>query len=158
MPTVIRIIIGLVVVAVVGSLVYLATVRVPDEAGVAPKEVVQSDVESAPQADEEESVQVGVYRQYDSQVLANTDGTRILFFHASWCPQCRALESSIQAGTIPAGVTIFKVDYDSHQELRQRYGVTLQTTLVLLDDQENAVKKYVAYDQPTLEAVIKGLL
>lgn len=154
----IRIIIGLVVVAVVGSLVYLATVRVSDEAGVAPEEVVQSDVGSAPQANEEQSVQVGVYRQYDSQVLANTDGTRILFFHASWCPQCRALESSIQAGTIPAGVTIFKVDYDSHQELRQRYGVTLQTTLVLLDDQENAVKKYVAYDQPTLEAVIKGLL
>lgn len=158
MPIMLRIVVAFVVVTVAGSLVYLSIYRMSEEASIVSEAVVQNDTEAVPQPDETQSTQAGAYRDYDAQVLANTDGRRVLFFHASWCPQCRALESSIQAGTIPAGVTIFKVDYDSHQDLRQRHGVTLQTTLVLLDDEGNAVKKYVAYDQPTLEAVIKGLL
>lgn len=100
----------------------------------------------------------GIYADYSADALARADGKRIVFFHASWCIQCRQLESSIKAGTIPEGVTIFKVDYDANQKLRQQYGVTLQTTLVLLDENGNVAKKYVAYDQPTLDAIVKNLL
>jgi len=100
----------------------------------------------------------GEYVDYDAEVLASTIGRRVLFFHAPWCPQCNDLDKSIKNGVIPDGVTIFKTDYDSNQELRQQYGVTLQTTLVLLDDQGNLAKKYVSYEEPNLEAVIKNLL
>lgn len=100
----------------------------------------------------------GTYTTYGEQAVASTSGTKVLFFHAPWCPQCRALETSIEAGPIPSGVTIFKVDYDSSHELRKRYGVTIQTTLVRVDDNGNLVKKYVAYDEPTLAALTENLL
>jgi len=100
----------------------------------------------------------GSYVDYSSTVIAGTEGTKILFFHAPWCPQCRALESSIESGEIPGGVTIIKVDYDNNQTLRQKYGVTIQTTLVRIDDNGNLVEKYVAYDEPTLNSVKSNLL
>lgn len=115
--------------------------------------------ESLPKADAttEPSVK-GTYASYSPTALANSTGTDLLFFHAPWCPQCRALESSINAASLPDGVTIFKVDYDTNQALRQKYGVTLQTTVVRVDDEGNMVEKYVAYDEPTFASVKKNLL
>lgn len=105
-----------------------------------------------------QTASTGTYVDYASDKVARDSSRRILFFHASWCPQCRDLDRSISGGTIPSGVTIYKVDYDSNQALRQKYGVTLQTTLVLLDADSNVAKKYVAYDQPTLAALIENML
>ena len=100
----------------------------------------------------------GAYTDYRENIIATTSGEKILFFHAPWCPQCRSLEHSIKAGTIPANLTIIKVDYDSNQALRQKYGVTIQTTLVKVDDAGKLIKKYVAYDSPTLDTLIKSAL
>ncbi|NLP84982.1 thioredoxin [Microbacterium sp. CFH 90308] len=99
----------------------------------------------------------GAYVEYGDAELAAAEGTRVLFFHAPWCPQCRALEADILASGVPGGVTVLKVDYDSRQDLRQRYGVTIQTTLVALDDAGDAAAVFVAYDEPTLESGLDGL-
>lgn len=118
----------------------------------------------APTADQPVSIpqstasQPGTYANYTPDSIASTKGTKVLFFHAPWCPQCRQLDASIKAGPIPDNVTIFKVDYDSNQELRKKYGVTIQTTLVRVDDDGNLVKKYVAYDSPTLQAITPNIL
>lgn len=104
------------------------------------------------------SVLAGQYVDYSDTVIATTPGTKLLFFHAPWCPQCRELETNIRSGVIPADVSIIKVDYDSNQQLREKYGVTLQTTIVKVDDTGNLVSKYVAYDEPNLEAITKNLL
>jgi thiol-disulfide isomerase/thioredoxin len=98
----------------------------------------------------------GAYKDYTESSIASTSGTKVIFFHAPWCPQCRQLDTEIKAGTLPSGVTIFKADYDTNQALRQKYGVSLQTTFVRVDDQGNLVKKYVAYDEPTLAALTKS--
>lgn len=95
----------------------------------------------------------GAYIDYSSNIIANTAGTKVLFFHAPWCPQCRTLEADINKQGLPSGVTVIKVDYDTNQALRQKYGVTLQTTLVRVDDQGNLVKKLVAYDNPSIESI-----
>lgn len=100
----------------------------------------------------------GSYIDYNSEAIAQTTGTKILFFHAPWCPQCRALDASIMSGTIPKNVTIIKVDYDSNQKLRSQYGVTIQTTLVRIDDSGKLIRKYVAYDTPSLDALIQNVL
>lgn len=105
-----------------------------------------------------EATEAGTYRDYSESAFSATSGTRLLFFHAPWCPQCRSLEASIQASTIPSGVTIFKVDYDSNQSLRQKYGVTIQTTVVRVDDSGNLSEKYVAYDDPSFANVAENLL
>jgi thiol-disulfide isomerase/thioredoxin len=100
----------------------------------------------------------GAYVTYNADNFTATAGTRILFFHASWCPQCRQLDSDINKSTLPAGVTIFKVDYDSNQDLRKKYGVTVQTTLVKVDSNGNLLEKFVAYDDPSFSKVQAELL
>lgn len=102
--------------------------------------------------------QAGLYTDYSEAAVAANKGTKVLFFHAPWCPQCRQLDASIKAGVVPDGVTIYKTDYDSNQALRKTYGVTIQTTVVAIDADGKLIKKYVAYDQPTLAAVVKNLL
>lgn len=99
----------------------------------------------------------GQYVDYSPELVAATPGTKLLFFHAPWCTQCQALESDIEASTIPDDVTIFKVDYDTNQDLRQKYGVTIQTTVVEVDDQGKKVDDVVPYDEPTLSSVEQGL-
>lgn len=124
------------------------------------KSVTKTELESNTSINQTDNVTAskGNYLDYEVNLVESTNGRRVLFFHAPWCSQCKELDESIKNGIIPEGVTIFKTDFDSNQKLRQQYGVTLQTTLVLLDDKGNLAKKYVSYEEPNLEAVIKNLL
>lgn len=100
----------------------------------------------------------GEYVEYTEEGFVSTRGTKLLFFHAPWCPQCRALDESIKTSDLPADLTIFKVDYDSNQPLRAKYGVTLQTTVVKTDEEGNKLNSYVAYDEPTFQSVKQALI
>jgi thiol-disulfide isomerase/thioredoxin len=101
----------------------------------------------------------GVYTEYTEQHFEDKKATtRLLFFHAKWCPQCRKLDDDIKKATLPDGVTILKVDYDSSQDLRQKYGVTLQTTVVKVDSEGNKTASIVAYDNPSFQAIKDELL
>src|SRR5690606_32085668 len=85
----------------------------------------------------------GSYVDYDPALLANAnDGDVVLFFHATWCPTCRILNNNLNAelAEIPADLTILKTDYDAQTELKQKYGVTYQHTLVQVDAQGNLIK------------------
>lgn len=99
----------------------------------------------------------GSYQPYSEDAVSKATGTKVLFFHASWCPQCRALEADIQKQGVPSGVTIFKVDYDNAQDLRKKYGVTLQTTVVKIDEDGNLVSKFTPYQKPTLQNALGNL-
>jgi thioredoxin 1 len=68
----------------------------------------------------------------------------VLFFHASWCPTCKATEENLNADPtgIPAGLTIVKVDYDNSDELKQQYGITTQHTFVQVDADGNELAKW----------------
>jgi len=102
--------------------------------------------------------EVGTYNDYSEADFAKSSGTKLLFFHAPWCPQCRQLDADIKSKKIPKNVNIFKVDYDTNQALRKKHAVTIQTTVVKVDADGNTVKKYVAYDMPTLSSIIDNLL
>lgn len=97
---------------------------------------------------------VGAYLDYYDGAIEETPGLKVLFFHASWCPKCRALDADIEANPIPEGMTIFKVDFDTALDLRQTYGVTLQTTIVYVDDDGALLTKGVLYEDTTLDALI----
>jgi thiol-disulfide isomerase/thioredoxin len=87
----------------------------------------------------------GSYEDYGvGKVALANEGKVVLFFHASWCPSCRALNSDIEANaaTIPAGVTILKTDYDKETELKKKYGVTTQHALVQVDGDGNMITKW----------------
>ncbi len=100
----------------------------------------------------------GSYEVYDPSKLAMAEkGKVVLFFKASWCPSCRALDADIKAslGDIPAGVTILEVDYDKSADLKQKYGVTMQHTLVQVDKDGNQINKWSG--GATLEDVVKNI-
>ncbi len=69
---------------------------------------------------------------------------RVLFFHATWCPNCKVANQDFtdNAAKIPAGVVVLKTDYDSQTALKQRYGVTYQHTYVQVDAAGNAITKW----------------
>lgn len=100
----------------------------------------------------------GTYTDYSEQALDNAEGQAVLFFHAPWCPQCRAIEDDIQQLGVPAGYTILKVDYDTRQDLRQKYGVRLQTTFVKVAPNGDKISDFVAYNEPTLAALSRDYL
>lgn len=88
---------------------------------------------------------VGTYTTYSPEMLAKAnEGDVVLFFKASWCPSCRALDADIKSrlSSIPAGVTILEVDYDSSTELKKKYGVTQQHTLVQVDANGEQIAKW----------------
>ncbi len=114
--------------------------------------------ESTDPGEPEPASSPGVYVDYDGDAIAAAEGRVLLFFHAPWCPQCRSIESDIDAQGVPDGVTIIKVDYDSNQSLRQEYGVTLQTTFVEVNPDGDGLQSHVAYDDPHLDAVIAAML
>lgn len=98
----------------------------------------------------------GTYEEYAPEKLAlANDGRVVLFFHADWCPSCRALESDINANlsTMPANTHILQVDYDTATELKQKYGVVRQHTLVVVDANGDEVKTITGLTN-TLEQVV----
>jgi len=153
------VLIVVIVLAIGGGMIFLLS-STTDK--TAKQEMIGSEArpssQTGPTDQEAAENQPGAYIDYSQSAIADTDGTKLLFFHAPWCPQCRDLEADIKRNDIPAGVTIIKVDYDTNQSLRQKYGVTIQTTVVRIDDQGNLVSKFVAYDDPSLNAVKENLL
>lgn len=102
-------------------------------------------VEDEKMMDTQETGMVGSYVPYSAEKVAMADtGDVVLFFHASWCPTCSALNKDIEMSLkdIPSGVTILKTDYDKEMELKKKYGVTYQHTLVQVDAKGNMIKKW----------------
>jgi thioredoxin 1 len=71
--------------------------------------------------------------EYTGQAASRTGTKVVYFFHAPWCPTCRATEEAIARDGIPTGLTVVKVDFDSETDLRRTYGVTTQHTFVQVD-------------------------
>jgi thiol-disulfide isomerase/thioredoxin len=99
----------------------------------------------------------GAYLDYEDGAIEATAGPKALFFHATWCPKCRALDDDLKTQGAPDGLTVFKVDYDSRTDLRQQYGVTLQTTIVFVDDAGEKISSVVLYDDPSVESLVAAI-
>jgi thioredoxin 1 len=87
----------------------------------------------------------GSYIPYASEKLAMANsGDVVLFFRASWCPSCKSLDADIRANSasIPSALTILDVNYDTATDLKKKYGVTYQHTLVQVDAAGNQIKKW----------------
>ncbi len=69
---------------------------------------------------------------------------RVYFFYAAWSPDSKAAEEDIMGSVngIPKDVVLFKTNYDTEAELKQRYTVTRENTFVWVDDAGNALKKW----------------
>lgn len=86
----------------------------------------------------------GSYQDYSASKLALAEeGDVVLFFHANWCPTCRAADKNLNAESIPDGLTILKIDYDSATDLRKKYKLTTQHSFVQVDKNGNLINKWI---------------
>ncbi len=104
-------------------------------------------------------MEVGEYEDYNA-LDAKEDaelGKVVLFFKASWCPTCKAVDADIMSrlNNIPKGVVIMKVDYDNYSELKKKYGITYQHTFVQIDKDGNMITKWSG--SPTLADIISKI-
>lgn len=102
----------------------------------------------------------GAYKDYSSQTLQaeQAKGSKVvLFFHAPWCPFCKAADKAFleKISQIPTGVTVLKTDYDSEKELKQKYAITYQHTFVQIDSAGNQVSKWSGGDVDNLVKYLK---
>ena len=101
----------------------------------------------------------GPYRDYsEDEFLKAADARRVIFFHASWCPSCRAAETDIKAdlGVIPDDVVVFKADYDQEKALKQRYGITYQHTFVYVDAEGKTIATWNGGGAAEIAANVRG--
>lgn len=100
----------------------------------------------------------GSYETYDASKLARAEkGDVVLFFKASWCPSCKAVDADIKANrtSIKDGLTILEVDYDNSQALKTKYGVTYQHTFVQVDSNGTQIAKWSG--SPTLASLMTSV-
>jgi thioredoxin 1 len=94
-----------------------------------------------------ESVEHGVYVNYSEIALAEAsqNGKALLFFKADWCSTCSVLDKELinETGELPEGLTVLKASYDKEKELKKKYQVTIQHTLVQVNKEGEEIKKWV---------------
>lgn len=101
----------------------------------------------------------GRYTNYSQDALM-TGGynTHILFFYANWCPECQGFDESLVTNAIPDGVQILRIDYDQARDLRQKYGITIQTTFVRVDSSGVEQHKWVGYGHTkSVKAILENV-
>lgn len=116
-----------------------------DEDDIEVEADIETEADTEVMTDEEEvaDAQSAQYVTYSDGAIAEYAGSdKVIFFHASWCPACRALDAELssQISELPEGTVVMKADYDQETELREKYGVNLQHTLVFIDDEGNTTR------------------
>lgn len=102
--------------------------------------------ESMPAVESAESA-AGNYIMYESYEAASSqyaESNVVLFFNAAWCSTCKIARDNFEASLdqIPSDLTVVVVDFDDSNELRKKYGVTLQHTFVQIDSMGEMVKRW----------------
>lgn len=101
------------------------------------------------------------YSEADFNKTLESGGAVVLDFHASWCPTCRAqgkaFETLLKEENL-SGITIYKVDFDNSDDLKKKYGVMKQSTLILFKDKKEVDRNMGVKDLEALRAFLsKGL-
>jgi thioredoxin 1 len=85
------------------------------------------------------------YAAYKAHPAAFDGRKVVLFYWASWCPNCAdhdaTIQKAVQAHTLPRNLSIVKVDYDDNDVQPVGYDVTQQDLFVLVDRHGKALHK-----------------
>jgi thioredoxin 1 len=94
--------------------------------------------------------------QFDSMRAAGKPVAVV--FHADWCPICRAqaplLKDLLQTPALKS-LTLFVADYDTEKTLRQSFGVTQQSTIVVFKDGKEIARSTGDTQRDALAALLR---
>ena len=110
----------------------------------------------------ESMMKAGAYKDATAANLQTsilTDGTtKVLFFHASWCPICKAANQTLTSWYSDGKglLTLYKVNYDNEKALKAKYGVTYQHTFVKIDGKGNLIKSITGPSDDVLKDLLQS--
>lgn len=113
--------------------------------------------EQAKEPEEKNTAVVSNYKPYQAGVLADGQ-TKILFFHAAWCPVCIEADKELSDwyATEQIPLPMYRVDYDTEKELKKQYGVTVQHTFVVVDGSGKMMSAVTGPSAANLKRLIYG--
>lgn len=84
-------------------------------------------------------------KPYSAAALAEAEKTNqpvALHFHADWCPTCRAQDKVVQTLKNDKGLdlTILTVNYDTEKDLKRRFKINSQASLIVLRGQKETAR------------------
>lgn len=81
----------------------------------------------------------------------------LVFFHAPWCPVCKAQEPKVLAhlNGEAKDVVAFKADYDSSADLRKEMHVQKQSTLILYSGSKEVARLSYKSDDASIAELFK---
>lgn len=85
----------------------------------------------------------------------------LVWVHAPWCPVCRAQEKTItrlMAGPGFHDLQVFRIDYDTQKPLWQRFGATMQSTLIGFHGKRETGRIAHETDDGKVSAVIRSTM
>jgi len=80
-------------------------------------------------------------KPYTAEALAQAQTANkpvAIHFHADWCPTCRAQEKVLNSLKTESGLdmTVLVANYDTEKDLKKRFNVRAQSTMVMLHGQQ----------------------
>ena len=102
-------------------------------------------------------------KPYSAQALAAAEkaGRPVaLHFHADWCPTCRAQDKALQTLKDQKGldVTVLTANYDTEKDLKRRFNVKMQSTLVVLKGSKEAARLVGEASADSIRQALKAAL
>ena len=82
----------------------------------------------------------------------------LLFFYAGWCPYCQHKDALLKElyGRASFPLSTYRLDYDTTADLKARFGVTTQDTVVLLDGSGNPLQMVVGATEQDLRVLLSS--
>ena len=99
---------------------------------------------------------VSAFTNANDAMMQAKKGTVVLYFAASWCPDCQATYQDLVTNSkmFPMDFHLVVINYDTAKELKMKYGITQQHSFVEIDASGKALKSWVG--TKTVAEIIKN--
>lgn len=85
----------------------------------------------------------------------------LVWVHAPWCPVCREQAKTIArvtAGQPYRNMEVFRIDYDTQKPIWQKFGATMQSTLIAFHGKRETARIAHDTDPKKVSAVIRSAI
>lgn len=98
-----------------------------------------------------------VYSPKAVQDAHDTGAKVVLYFWAPWCASCASLDVELIDGTatLPENVVLLRIPFDTSQELRRKYAVTIQHTFIQVAPDGSVITKWIGGETEAFSTFLK---